>query len=114
MLKIQRRCGYVNWTPQAVKERLELGAAALFVHTDGFVILEKCSEAVSERPYLNVWLAWFKPNRARAVRAQFIAWLDQIGRAIGCEFIEFSSPRDGWVGIEPDFRLHMKIWRRDL
>jgi hypothetical protein len=78
------------------------------------VILEKCSEAVSERPYLNVWLAWFKPNRARAVRAQFIAWLDQIGRAIGCEFIEFSSPRDGWVGIEPDFRLHMKIWRRDL
>lgn len=114
MRQIIRRCGRTNWTIDAVRQHLETGLVGLFVCADGFVVLEKKNEDVSGRPYLNVWLAWFKPGKARAMRAQFIEWLDKIALSIGCEWWEFASPRKGWAGIEPDCRLHMQIWRRYL
>lgn len=109
-----RKCGKPNWTSEAVKDRIAKGQAGLFISPDGFLILERCTEAVSEKPYLNVWLAWFKPTRAKAVRSEFVAWLDAKAKSIGCSFIEFSSPREGWAVIEPAFRKHMIHWRREL
>lgn len=101
-----------DWTPADVRRHLRFGRAALYVRDDGFVILERCLEPISGEPYLNVWIAWFEPGKAKAIRKEFIDWLDGAKQHSKCEWIQFASPRDGWAGLEPDFERAQTIWRR--
>lgn len=66
----------------------------------------------SGHKYLNVWLAWFQPNYAKEHRQELLAFLDAKKAELGCAWIQFASPREGWLGIEPDFHKAMTIWRR--
>lgn len=100
------------WTADDILRCLVDEQAALYVRGDGFVILEQCNESISRRKYLNVWIMWFSPGRGKAIQREVIAWLDAMRLAHSCEWIQFSSPRDGWAGIEPDFVRHRVIWRR--
>jgi hypothetical protein len=110
---VQKRVGRTNWTIEQVKNCILGGKAGLFLHCEGFLILEPDHEPLSFKPFLNVWLAYFRPGKAKALRAELVAWLDeQALRMTGTTDWRFSSPREGWVGIEPDCELHMKTWRR--
>ena len=109
MKKVLRRCP-ATWTPEIIRHYIETGQAGLFVCEGGFLILEQCADVGI--PFLNVWIAWFKPNFAKAHRKELIAWLDQMRDQLKCEWWQFSSPREGWVGIEPDCKKAMTIWRR--
>ena len=99
------------WTPDDVLQRLIDGKAALFVRADAFLVLEFDSEPISERRYLNVWIMWAEPQKAYPMRAQIVAWLRAMRLATGCEWVQFSSPRDGWFGIDAGFLPVMTIWR---
>lgn len=111
--QIQGRCGETNWTVEQVKQALESGFAGLFMCPDGFVVLHADAERMSQKPFLNVWLACFKPNKAKERRAEFVAWLDhEAFRLNGNYDWRFESPREGWEGIEPDCEKHLIIWRR--
>lgn len=106
---IQRRCE-TNWQKEDVLLQLLAGGAGLFVCDDGFVILETKHQDVSRRPYLNVWIAWFRPGWLKARRAEFIAWLRQMQALTKTEWVEFTSPRDGWI-VADEFECVMKTWR---
>jgi hypothetical protein len=108
--KVLRRCPNATWTPEFVRQALETGQAGLFVCEGGFLILEVDYEAGHR--FLNVWIAWFKPNYAKEHRQELIAWLDEARKELACEWWQFSSPREGWIGIEPDCERAMTIWRR--
>jgi hypothetical protein len=112
--QIQRKCGQLNWTAGQVKNLVLAGKAGLFLHPDGFVILEPDHEPLSFKPFLNVWLAWFRPGKAKTIRAQLVAWLDaQAMQMVGTKDWRFSSPRLGWANeIEPFCEIHMMTWRR--
>jgi hypothetical protein len=109
---ILRRCGPDNWTPEDVKRHIQTGLAGLFICDAGFFVLERNEEAITKKPYLNVWLAWFKPGYGRKHRTELIAWLDAMTKHTYCEWWQFSSPREGWIGIEPDCKKHVTTWRR--
>lgn len=100
------------WKADDVLQHLVDERAALYRRDDGFVVMEQCNEPISGRRYLNVWVMWFMPNRARPIRRELLAWLDAMKAAHDAEWIEFSSPLEGWLGIEPDFVRHRVIWRR--
>lgn len=110
--QIQRRCGETNWQVGDIFARLDDGRCHLFACDAGFMVLELDHEAVSNRKFLNVWLAWFRPNYAKQHRAELIAWLDRMRDESSSEWWQFSSPREGWIGIEPDCEKHLTIWRR--
>jgi hypothetical protein len=111
--EIQRRVGETNWTPAQVKEALQSGFAGLFICPDGFVVTHVDTEPCSGKPFLNVWLACFKPGKAKARRTEFVAFLDfECFRTLGHYDWRFSSPREGWEGIEPDCEVHLITWRR--
>ncbi len=113
LVQIQRRVGETSWTVENVREAIETGFAGLFTCPDGFVVLHLDAEPCSKKPFLNVWLAYFKAGKAKARRAEFIAWLDhEAFRLLGNYDWRFSSPRGGWKGIEPDCEVHMITWRR--
>jgi hypothetical protein len=110
---VQKKIGSTNWTVEQVKNCILSGKAGLFVHDDGFVILEPDHEPLSFKPFMNVWIAWFKPQKAAAIRRYLVAWLDeQAVRMVGTKDWRFSSPRAGWSVIEGDCDIHMKTWRR--
>lgn len=111
-LNVVRDLCHEPWTADDMLQRLVDEKAALYRRDDGFVILEQCSEAISGRKFLNVWVMWFAPGRGKAIRREALSWLDAMKTAHACEWIEFSSPRDGWAGMEPDFVRHRVIWRR--
>lgn len=106
------RCPGEPWTPDDMLGFLVDESAALYVRGDGFVILEQCVERVSKRKYLNVWVMWFQAGEGRKIRDVVVAWLDAMRAAHRCEWWQFSSPREGWVGIEPICKRYMTIWRR--
>lgn len=112
LLQIQRRVGKTTWTPEYVRERLADGFAALFVCEHGFLVLHIDREEVpSLKKFLNVWLAYFKPGRLRAMRACVVPWLrEEALRTVGSEDVRFSSPRMGWIGAT-EFEIHMITWR---
>lgn len=110
--QIKRRCGEGNWKDEDVYRLVNEGKAGLFVCDDGFVVLEGLAEPLSNRRYLNVWLAWFKPQLAKRKRKELIAWLDEKAREIGAEWWEFRSPRRGWALIEPECEMQSIVWRR--
>lgn len=114
--QIIRKCGPPNWTVEAVKAHVVSGHAGLFICEAGFVVLEQRAEDVSGRPYLNVWLCCVRPRWAQRNAEAFGEWLDKVASAIGCQWWEFSSPREGWKGIERylPVKAHMTIWRREL
>lgn len=99
------------WTPGIVLDALEQGRAFLYASEGGWVVLEIQSD--HRERYLNVWLAHFSANAAKAKRSEFVAWLDDVAmRAIGSTDWRFSSPRKGWAGLEPDCEVHTITWRR--
>jgi hypothetical protein len=106
-----RRTGE-TWNPEDVRRSLVRGDTALFLRPDGFVVLERRTEFWSCAPYLNVWIAYFRPGKAKPLRAEFIAWLDSMRALTKTEWLEFRSPREGWAGLEPDFVKVATIWRR--
>jgi hypothetical protein len=111
-LEIVRRICDEPWKSDDILRCLVDEKAALYRRDDGFVVIEQCTEPISRRKYLNVWVAWFLPGHARPIRQQFISWLDAMKRAHSAEWVEFSSPREGWLAIEPEFVRHRTIWRR--
>lgn len=110
---IQRRCGGANWTADQVKHLILSGKAGLFLHKDGFLILEPDHEPLSFKPFMNVWLSWFRPGTAKAMRCELVSWLDaQAVRMVGTKDWRFSSPRAWRAEIEPYCEVHMITWRR--
>ena len=101
-----------DWNETDIHRALVSGRARLFMHPDGFVILERCAESFTQKPYLNVWIAWFKPMKAQAIRPQFIAWLDAITAELRCYTHKFDSPR-GWNRlVHDDYEVERVIYRR--
>jgi hypothetical protein len=87
--------------------------AALFVHPDGFVILERGKDDYTNEPHINVWIAYFKPGRAKAIRPEFVAWLDQEQRERNCVTWKLSSPRLGWRrALEAYCDVERVVYRR--
>lgn len=92
------KCRGEPWTARDIRRHLLRGQAALFVHPQGFAVLERCQEAISGEPYMNVWLMWFEAGSAMpALRDPIVAWLDEMRQQMKCEWWQFSSPRDGWM-----------------
>ena len=112
LAQILKKCGPMNWTPPDVSAHIAEGRSGIFVCDDGFVILEVLTEPLSERRYLNVWLAWFKPKAGVRKRKELVAWLDEMREKTDSHWWEFRSPRQGWKIIEPDCEIHSIIWRR--
>lgn len=107
------RCPTVPWQPRDVLIALRRGDAALYVRGDGFLIVQRCQHHASYAPYLNVWVMWFAPGAAEALRPKLIEWLDTSCRATGCEWWEFSSTREAWGrALEGDCEVAMLTWRR--
>ena len=111
MLRVSSRIGCkLNWTVEDIKARVSERKAGLFVCDGGFFVLEIDHEGISNKRFLNVWIAWFKPNYARDHEDELFAWLQQMKSAIGCEWIQFSSPRPGWIKAKA-FKPYMTIYR---
>lgn len=72
------------------------------------MILQPQREEWSCKPFVNVWIAWFKPQQAKALRAELIAWLDQLTN----KNWKFNSPRMGWHALESECEIERIIWRR--
>jgi hypothetical protein len=100
------------WSAEDILARLVDERAALYLRDDGFLILEQCEEPISLKRYLNVWVMWFRPGQGRKVRDISVQWLDAMKLAHGCAWWQFSSPRDGWAGMEPLCERYRTIWRR--
>lgn len=109
---IRKRCK-PSWSINHVHAHLLDARATAFVCDEGFVVLQRCGEAITGFPYLNVWLMWFQPGRAKARDAEIVAWLDEMKKRWGCMYWEFNSPRDEWAGaIAPFCEKVMTTWRR--
>lgn len=109
--KAERRGTSIPWNATDVYRRLRRQQAFLLLAGDGFAVIERDAEPMSQDPFLRVWLMWM-PNAAKPLRAQLIAELDAMKKGARCEWIQFESPFAGWEAIEPDFTRHMTIWRR--
>lgn len=107
---ISKRCGFID--PEVILEKLRSNDAGLFVCDDGFVLLEIDADKMTREQFLNVWLAHFKPGVAKKRRRAFIAWLDEKTVETNCKWWQFTSPRKGWVGIQPDCEVALITWRR--
>lgn len=101
------------WTPKDIKHAIREGFASLFVCEDGFLVLQRLKAAWTSDPYVNVWVTWFKPGRAKEKRAELIAFLDDATRQSKCDWWEFGSPREGWVGLGECEKVRT-IWRRKV
>ena len=111
--KILERCGTHTFTTRDIKRHLFQGRASLFVRDEGFVILEKCQEALSGEPYLNVWLMWFKSGEAKKIKPELVSWLDAVRDHYRCMWWEFGSPREEWGAVIDDVATrHITTWRR--
>lgn len=99
LLEILRRCPTAPWTIEDVRKRLAAGSGALYVRPDGFLVLERCLDHISGRPYLNVWLLWFNQDSARPIRDEIVAWLDEAVIATHSEWWEFTSTRGIWGDV---------------
>ena len=97
-----------KWTPVHVLAALNSNTAHLFVSDDGFVVLQPSREDWTAAPITNVWAMWFKPGKAKELRAELQAWLDETTQ----KRARFSSPRWGWKALEPDWEIERIIWRR--
>ena len=107
---VLRICGPLNWKVEDIKARVSERTAGLFVCDGGFFVLEVDHEGISNRRYLNVFIAWFKPNYAKQREQELTDWLHQMKAACGCEWVQFSSPRGGWR-IATRFKPYMTIYR---
>ena len=111
--EIIRQCPTVPWTPVDVRRCLWRGEAVLYVHEDGFVIVQRSAEPISGAPYLNVWAMWFRAGAASPFKAQLIEWIDQTCRATCCEWWEGTSTREGWGrALYGVCDVAMVTWRR--
>lgn len=89
------------------------GAATLFLRPEGFVIVERCKEAITLEPYVNVWLMYFKPGEAMRLKDELVKWLDALKKFHRCAWWQFSSPREEWgATIAPFCDKTMVTWRR--
>lgn len=98
------------WTPEYVRLRILEGNAGLFVCDGGFLVLE-VEGGYWKTPYLNVWLAWFRPLWAKEHRQELVAWLDEKTREMNLHWWQFTSPRAGWMGAN-ECKLISQTWRR--
>ncbi len=105
-----RRCGPLNWTIDDIKARVSERKAGLFVCAGGFFVLETDIEGISNKPFLNVWIAYFKPGYAKKHEGELFTWLQAMKSSVGCEWIQFSSPRQGWFKAK-HFKPYMTIYR---
>lgn len=111
--QIIARCPTVPWTPRDVRRRLRAGGGALYLRDDGFVVMERLAEGISAEPFLNVWLMWFEPGAALAIRSELVEWLDESCRLTNCEWWEFTSSREMWGDVFGDmFEVSRVIVRR--
>lgn len=101
-----------TWTELDVKRRLVAGVVGLYLADDGFAIIERCNEAVSMEPYLNVWVLWFRPGKGMPHRERIKAWLNDRQCEFRCLWQQFDSPINGWFGVDSGFTPHTTIWRR--
>lgn len=102
------------WTATHVEQHLRMGWARLFVCDDGFVVTQRLEAPWTAKPYLNVWVMWFRPDTAQEKLRELVAFLDDIQRLEKCDWWEWSSPREGWRWME---RLGLcqkirTVWRR--
>lgn len=97
-----------KWTPTHVLKALNEGWAHLFVESDGFAIIQQSKDEWTSEPHVLVWVMWFIPGKAKAKRAELIAWLDEISK----KRWKFSSPRMGWEALESECEIERIIWRR--
>ena len=105
-----RRCGPLNWTVEDIKARVSDGKAGLFVCDGGFIVLEVDFEGISNRKFMNAWVAYCKPLYAKEHEDELTGWLRQMRAACGCEWVQFSSPRPGWWKAK-GFKPYMTIYR---
>lgn len=109
---IRKRCK-APWTVEQIRAHLLFGRASLFVHEQGFLILERCQEQWTGEPYLNAWLMWFKPGEAMKLRDDLVDWLDNAVKFHRCVWWQFGSPREEWAEvIKPYCEKVMVTWRR--
>lgn len=100
------------WKPPDVLERLTRCQAFLFVEPgEGFLVIEEVWEPNGIK-FLRVWLGWFKPGAAKKRREELVHFLDGLKTSSESAWVQFESPFDGWIAIEPQFKRYMTIWRR--
>lgn len=110
---IVESCPTVPWRAADVLRALLDGRCALYLNDDGFVVVTRKLEEITGRPYLNLWLMWFRPGTGKAVMADVIAWLDQVCKDTACDWWEGSSTREGWGRALRDYCEPAYItWRR--
>lgn len=110
--KIIERCK-ATWTIRDIRRHLRSGRATLFVRDEGFVVLERCTESISQEPYLNVWLMWFQNGAAAKLKDDLVAWLDAVRDQQRCEWWEFGSPREEWAAaMDSVCERFTTVWRR--
>lgn len=108
-IEVVRRLTQEPWNADDVHRQLIAGQAHLFLHPHGFLITQASREDFSCRPYVNVWIAWFEPNKAKEHRAELIAFLDEIS---GRNW-KFNSPREGWTALEGlEMEVERIVYRR--
>lgn len=100
----------MNWTVEDIKARVSEKKAGLFVCDYGFVVLEIDYEGVSNRKFLNAWIGYFKPMYAKEHEDAIADWLHQMKDACGCEWVQFTSPRRGFIKSKR-FKPYMTIFR---
>jgi hypothetical protein len=102
------------WAPSQVEYHLREKLASLFICEDGFCVLQTRKADWTSRPYVNVWVMWFRPEAAQEKMHELVAFLDEVTKQAKCDWWEWSSPRKGWRWME---RLGLceqvrTIWRR--
>lgn len=108
--------GGVRFIPEDVYHRIQMKAALLYRIDDaGFFVVERCLEACSDEPYLNVWLMWFKPGQGLPHKQELIDYLREIAKHEGCLWIRFGTTREAWVHLlDGDFKKHLTILQMEI
>lgn len=99
-IEIVRKRTQEPWLAEDVHRALVGGNASLFRGEDGFLIVQRIPEAFSCRPFLNVWIAWFKPNKGKEMQQEIVAFLDKLVVATKSHTWKFNSPRRGWIALD--------------
>lgn len=111
IIRKARRVGCESWfTPEDIRTYLNHNRAFLLLVDGGFLVIEQRADPAGTL-FLNIWLA-FLPNAAKQKRQELIADLDRLKAESKSAWLQFESPFDGWIAIEPDFKRYMVTWRR--
>lgn len=86
----------LNWSLEDLRSSLDSGESRLLVSPPdhAFAVVRF---KLKPRPHVFVWLTWC--NEPRSMIRKYLRDMEQMGRAIGAEYLEMESTRRGFARI---------------